>query len=72
MMYVLDVLETYVHLIYSINLFSLNVCCVSPIPLGMPAKPIRSYGSRGSLGPQYPYTQDQLYSIPGTLLFGPI
>lgn len=32
----------------------------------MPAKPIRSYGSRGSLGPQYPYTQDQLYSIPGT------
>lgn len=31
--------------------------------VGPPAKPLRSYGSRGSMGPQYPY--DQLYSIPG-------
>lgn len=34
-----------------------------PMRAGPPAKPLRSYGSRGSMGPQYPY--DQLYSIPG-------
>ncbi|XP_063696322.1 uncharacterized protein LOC134827553 isoform X5 [Culicoides brevitarsis] len=39
--------------------------------VGMPAKPIRSYGSRGSLGPQYPYTQDQLYSIPDGYMSSP-
>lgn len=33
---------------------------------GAPTKPLRSYGgSRGSMGPSYPYPPDQLYSIPG-------
>lgn len=33
--------------------------------VGAPTKPLRSYGSRGSMGPTYPYPPDQLYSIPG-------
>ncbi|XP_055389189.1 uncharacterized protein LOC129618456 isoform X4 [Condylostylus longicornis] len=32
--------------------------------VGAPAKPLRSYGSRGSMGPPFPYPPDQLYSIP--------
>ncbi|XP_055846008.1 uncharacterized protein LOC129911982 isoform X5 [Episyrphus balteatus] len=32
--------------------------------VGAPAKPLRSYGSRGSMGPPFSYPPDQLYSIP--------
>ncbi|CAO1382613.1 unnamed protein product [Diamesa hyperborea] len=39
--------------------------------IGVPAKPLRSYGSRGSMGPQFPYPQDQLYSIPDGYMSSP-
>lgn len=38
--------------------------------LDIASKPIRSYGSRGSLG-QFPYPSDQLYSIPDGYMSSP-
>lgn len=38
--------------------------------LDIPPKPIRSYGSRGSLG-QFSYPSDQLYSIPDGYMSSP-
>lgn len=34
--------------------------------VGAPVKPLRAHNSRGSMEPLFPYTPDQLYSIPGT------
>ncbi|XP_031635781.1 uncharacterized protein LOC116348799 isoform X4 [Contarinia nasturtii] len=39
--------------------------------IGPPVKPLRSYGSRGSMNAQYPYSQDQLYSIPDGYMSSP-
>ncbi|XP_059608742.1 uncharacterized protein LOC132256385 isoform X4 [Phlebotomus argentipes] len=39
--------------------------------VGVPAKPLRSYGSRGSMGPAFPYPPDQLYSIPDGYMSSP-
>ncbi|KAL7038532.1 hypothetical protein ACKWTF_009600 [Chironomus riparius] len=39
--------------------------------IGVPAKPIRSYGSRGNMAPQFPYPTDQLYSIPDGYMSSP-
>ncbi|GAB0099546.1 hypothetical protein DMENIID0001_154210 [Sergentomyia squamirostris] len=40
--------------------------------IGVPAKPLRSYGSRGSMGPgAFPYPPDQLYSIPDGYMSSP-
>jgi len=36
---------------------------------GAPVKPLRSLNPRGSMEPLFPYTPDQLYSIPGTQEF---
>ncbi|XP_065082475.1 coiled-coil domain-containing protein AGAP005037 isoform X5 [Ochlerotatus camptorhynchus] len=39
---------------------------------GLPTKPIRSYGSKGSIGPSsFPYSPDQLYSIPDGYMSSP-
>nr|XP_029728946.1 coiled-coil domain-containing protein AGAP005037 isoform X3 [Aedes albopictus] len=38
---------------------------------GLPSKPIRSYGSKGSIGPSFPYSPDQLYSIPDGYMSSP-
>ncbi|XP_055631594.1 coiled-coil domain-containing protein AGAP005037 isoform X2 [Toxorhynchites rutilus septentrionalis] len=38
---------------------------------GLPAKPLRSYGSKSSIGPSFPYTSDQLYSIPDGYMSSP-
>ncbi|XP_037039089.1 uncharacterized protein LOC119076436 isoform X4 [Bradysia coprophila] len=38
--------------------------------VGAPAKPLRS-GSRGGIGPSYPYPSDQLYSIPDGYMSSP-
>ncbi|XP_026845898.1 coiled-coil domain-containing protein CG32809 [Drosophila persimilis] len=34
------------------------------VSMGAPVKPLRSVNPRGSMEPLFPYTQDQLYSIP--------
>ncbi|XP_054088475.1 coiled-coil domain-containing protein CG32809 isoform X2 [Zeugodacus cucurbitae] len=34
------------------------------VPIGAPVKPLRAHNSRGSMEPLFPYTPDQLYSIP--------
>ncbi|XP_018799818.1 PREDICTED: coiled-coil domain-containing protein CG32809 isoform X7 [Bactrocera latifrons] len=34
------------------------------VPIGAPVKPLRAHNSRGSMDPLFPYTPDQLYSIP--------
>ncbi|XP_070499918.1 myb-like protein P isoform X5 [Chironomus tepperi] len=39
--------------------------------IGVPAKPMRSYGSRGNMAPQFPYPTDQLYSIPDGYMSSP-
>ncbi|XP_021699858.1 coiled-coil domain-containing protein AGAP005037 isoform X4 [Aedes aegypti] len=38
---------------------------------GLPSKPIRSYGSKGSIGPSFQYSPDQLYSIPDGYMSSP-
>ncbi|XP_055591028.1 coiled-coil domain-containing protein AGAP005037 isoform X2 [Uranotaenia lowii] len=40
-------------------------------PAGLPSKPIRSYGSKNNIGPAYPYSTDQLYSIPDGYMSSP-
>ncbi|XP_036338717.1 coiled-coil domain-containing protein CG32809 isoform X11 [Rhagoletis pomonella] len=34
------------------------------VPIGAPVKPLRAHNSRGSMEPLFPYSPDQLYSIP--------